>query len=151
MKDSRLREVWLKADPPVIFRRNGSKPLLVRLRYFPDNFRWLRDEKRHKPNWNCRYKCWGTPVAWYDWLAGCLLKRFGATYLIQLYREQQKRAPACWNAQELHCEHSCMGEKHGSGQPDGFWQEISETFAFKWGPKRYACRLLLLPKSKQVV
>ena len=143
VRDPRLRAIWQRASPPVIFRRAGSNPLLVRLPYLATNFDWLRGDKRHKPKWNTRYKCWETPVAWYEWLARRLLKRYSAVYLIQLYREQQKCAPACWNAEGLHCECSCMGANHGSGHPGEGWREVSETFAFEWGPTKYACRLLV--------
>jgi hypothetical protein len=143
VRDPRLRAIWQRASPPVIFRRAGSNPLLVRLPYSATNFDWLRGDKRHKPKWNTRYKCWETPVAWYDWLARRLLKRYSAVYLIQLYREQQKCAPACWNAEGLHCEYSCMGANHGTGHPGEGWREVSETFAFEWGPTKYACRLLV--------
>lgn len=140
--DPRLREIWRKASPPIIFRRSNSEPLLVRLPYARNNFDWLRADKRRKPDWNDRFKCWEVPVAWYDWLAKRLVDRYAATYLVQLYREQQKCAPSCWDAQGLHCECSCMGANHGSGCPSGRWHEISDTFAFEWGPRRYACRLL---------
>lgn len=143
VRDPRLRAIWQRASPPVIFRRAGSNPLLVRLPYSATNFDWLRGDKRHKPKWNTRYKCWEAPVAWYDWLARRLLKRYSAVYLIQLYREQQKCAPACWNAEGLHCECSCMGANHGSGHPGEGWREVSDTFAFEWGPTKYACRLLV--------
>jgi len=147
IRDQRLKEIWQRASPPVIFRRGGSNPLFVRLPYAPNNYSWLRSDKRHKPKWNDRYKCWETPVAWYDWLARRLLQHYSAVYLIQLYREQQKCAPACWGAKGLHCECSCMGENHGSGHPGGAWREVSETFAFEWGPRRYACRLLVPASS----
>lgn len=142
-KDPRLAAIWRRADPPVMFRRDGSRPLLVRLPFSGDNSTWLRGEKRHKPKWNSQFVCWEVPVAWYDWLALRLLQRYAGAYLIQLYREQQKCAPACWNASGLHCECSCMGANHGSGHPGERWHEVSETFAFEWGPRKYACRLLL--------
>lgn len=143
VKDTRLRVIWQKANPPVIFKRKSSEPLLIRLPYASNNFSIVRGDKRHKPKWNDQYKCWESPVAWYDDLAHRLLTRFGGVYLIQLYREQQKCAPACWDAKGLHCECSCMGANHGSGHPSGKWHEVSETFAFEWGDKKYACRLLL--------
>lgn len=146
-KDPRLKDIWLKANPLVIFRRGGSEPLLVRLPYSPDNYDWLKSDKRHKPKWNHQFKCWETPVAWYDWLAHRMLKQYSAAYLIQLYREQQKCASACWNARGLHCECSCMGENHCTGHPGGRWHEVSETFAFEWGPRKYACRLLAQTNS----
>lgn len=142
-KDPKLKFIWEQQKIPVVFRRESSNPLLVRLPYASNNFTWLRGDKRHKPNRNGQFKCWEVPVAWFDWLIERLLKRFSATYVIQLYREQQKCAPACWSAQGLHCECSCMGENHGSGHPGGRWHEVSETFAFEWGPRKYACRLLI--------
>jgi hypothetical protein len=141
--NTRLREIWRRANPPVLFRRGSGDPLLVRLPYAGNNFDWLRDDKRHKPQWNKQFKCWEVPVAWYDWLARRLVKKYASAYLVQLFREQQKCAPACWNAHGLHCECSCMGANHGTGHPGGRWHEVSETFAFEWGPKMYACRLLV--------
>lgn len=149
-RDARLVEIWRKANPPVIFKRKSGEPLLVRLPYDSGNFSVIRSDKKHKPKWNEQFKCWETPVAWYDDLARRLLSRFGGVYLIQLYREQQKCAPACWNASGLHCECSCMGANHGSGHPGGNWHEVSETFAFEWGDKKYASRLLL-PNSMQAL
>lgn len=142
-KDPRLKEIWRKANPPVVFRRGKSLPLLVRVPYAATNFEWLRGTKRHKPKWNERFKCWELPAAWYDDLARRMLRSYSAVYLIQLFREQQKCAPACWNAKGLDCECSCMGENHGSGHPGERWREVSETFAFEWGPRKYACRLLI--------
>ena len=84
-------------------------------------------------------------MAWYDWLAHRLLSNYGAVYLIQLYREMQECAPACRDAKGLDCECSCMGENHGVGALGDRWHEISETFAFKWGERKYACRLLAPP------
>jgi len=141
-RDPRLRALWTKANPPVIFRRGGAEPLLVKLPYSPNNFIWLRADKRRKPEWNAHYKCWETPIAWYDWLAHRILRQYSAVYLVQRYREQQKCAPACWDAKGLHCECSCMGENHGSGHPGGRWHEVSDTFAFEWSTRKYACRLL---------
>ncbi|TWH76793.1 hypothetical protein LX59_00838 [Azomonas agilis] len=145
IKDEKLREIWHKANPPVIFKRKSGEPLLVKLPgdNHLNNFDIIRNNKRHKPKWNKQFKCWETPVAWYDDLAHHLLSHFSGVYLIQLYREQQKCAPACWNALGLHCECSCMGANHGSGHPSGNWHEVSETFAFTWGDKKYASRLLL--------
>ena len=68
--------------------------------------------------------------------------RFGACYLVQTYREQEKCAAACWNASGLECNCQCMGEHHGTGHPDGRWYEVSETCAVSWGPKRLSYKLL---------
>ena len=127
----------------MVFRGEKSKPILVKLPYSKDNYTWLKDERRYKPKWNEKYKSWETPVAWFDKVIKQTLRRYGQVYVIQLYREQQKCAPACWNAQGFHCECSCMGANHGTGHPGKGWYEISETFAFEWGPKEYACRHLV--------
>ena len=141
--NARLRDIWHRANPPVLFRRGSGSPLLVRVPYAANNFEWLRGDKRHKPSWNKQFKCWEVPVAWYDWLAGRLVQKYASAYLVQIYREQQKCAPACWDANGLHCECSCMGANHGTGHLGGRWHEVSDTFAFEWGPKKYACRLLI--------
>jgi len=142
-QDPRLREIWRQKRIPVIYRRPRPLPTLVRLPYAADNYEWLRGERRHKPKWNPKYKSWETPIAWFDSIAQQALRRFGQVYVIQIYKEQQKCAPACWNAEGFHCECSCMGANHGSGHPGGRWHEVSETFAFEWGPRRYACRLMV--------
>ena len=141
-KDVRLRRIWQQGSIPVIFRQGAGKPTLVRLPYSEDNRRWVRDDNRRRPHWNSEWRCWETPATWFDDLIERSVERYGKVYVIQLYREQQKCAPACWNAVGYHCECSCMGENHGSGDPGGRWHEVSETFAFSWGPKKYACRLI---------
>lgn len=141
--DPRLRAIWVQSQIPVVFRQQRSEPLLVRLPFASDNNHWLRGNNRRKPEWNSSGKRWEVPVSWFDDLIRRLLKRYGKTYVIQLYREQQKCAPACWNAKGFHCECSCMGQNHGSGNPEGKWREISETFAFSWGERKYACRLIV--------
>lgn len=143
IKDARLAEIWRKANPPVVFKRKAGEPIFVRLHPNPNNFDIVRGSNKRKPKWNERFKCWEIPAAWYDDLAHRLLSRFNGVYLIQLYREQQRCAPACWNASGLHCECSCMGAHHGSGHPGKNWHEVSETFAFEWGNKKYATRLLI--------
>jgi hypothetical protein len=59
-----------------------------------------------------------------------------------LIERTPKCAPACLYAVGYHCECSCMGANHGTGHPGGRWHEVSDTFAFNWGPKQYACRLI---------
>lgn len=142
-QDPKLKEIWRQSRIPVVYRRARPLPLLVRLPYFDDNFSWLRGSSHHKPKWNQRYKCWETPVSWFDVIIQKALRRSRSVYVIQVYKEQQKCAPACWNAAGFHCECSCMGANHGSGHPGGSWHEISETFAFEWGQRKYACRLIV--------
>ena len=141
--DPRLRAIWTQSETPVVFKQQRPEPLLVRLPFSTDNYTWLRGNNRRKPAWDGRRKRWETPVSWFDDLILRLLKKYGKTYVVQLHKEQQKCAPACWNAAGFHCECSCMGQNHGSGHPGGKWHEVSETFAFSWGERKYACRLLL--------
>jgi len=144
-----LRALWKQATVPVVFRRSRPNPLLVRLPYANDNFEWLRGDRRTKPKWNPQYKAWEVPIAWFENLVQQLLKRYRKAYVVQLYKEQQKCAPACWNAKGLHCECSCMGANHGSGYPGGTWHEVSETFAVSWGERKYSCRLLTAPTERE--
>ncbi|MEB0207891.1 hypothetical protein [Pseudomonas sp. CCC3.1] len=141
-KDTKIVEVWRQATIPVVFKREKS-PLLIKLPFAKDNFDWLRNSSRNKPEWSAQYKSWQVPAAWFEDSVKRLLGRFKKVYVIQLYREYQVCAPACWNAHGLHCECSCMGANHGTGQPAGKWYEVSETFAAQWGPKKYACRLMV--------
>ena len=141
VRDPRLREIWTQDNTPVVFRQK-KPPLLLRLPYAPDNYAWLRGSNQRKPVWDGKSKRWETPVAWFDDLIQRSVRRYGRCYVIQPHNEHQKCAAACWNAKGFHCECSCMGENHGSGHPGGEWREISETFAFVWGPRQYACRLI---------
>lgn len=142
-RNPKLLEIWSQKKIPVLFKRQRP-PLLVRLPYANNhtNSDWIRNGRRANPSWSLRFKCWETPVSWFDDLIQRALEKFGRVYVIQLYKEQQKCAPACWNAEGFHCECSCMGANHGSGHPGGNWREITDTFAFSWGPKQYACRLI---------
>jgi len=56
VKDPKLKAIWRKANPPVVFRRDSSNPLLVRVPFSDDNYSWLRGDKRHKPKWNNQFK-----------------------------------------------------------------------------------------------
>jgi hypothetical protein len=141
-RDPRLREIWRQSEIPVVFMQEKSKPLLFRLTLTDEDFNWIRGERRRGPLWNDQYNCWETPVAWFDDLIQRGLKKFGKVYVVQAYKEQQKCAPACWGAKGFHCECSCMGVNHGSGHPGGNWREVSDTFAFNWGERQYACRLI---------
>jgi hypothetical protein len=141
-RDPRLEAIWKQTAIPVVYRQVRPKPLLIRVPFAADNYGWLRGERRHKPKWDATYKRWETPVAWFDEVIQQSLNRYGRVYVIQLHKEHQKCAPACWNAKGFHCECSCMGANHGMGHPGGKWREVSETFAFSWGPRQYACRLI---------
>jgi hypothetical protein len=142
-KDPTLRIIWKQARIPVVYRQARPKPILVRLPFSPDNYSWLRGNHHHRPKWDRQHKCWETPAAWFDDLIRRVLNRYRQVYVIQVHREQQKCAPACWNAKGFHCECSCMGVRHGTGDPGGNWHAVSENFAFQWGPRQYACRLIV--------
>lgn len=146
LSDLDLKALWRQGDVPTIFKPSKPLPVLVKLPYAEGNLDWLRNDRRSKPKWSTKYKAWEIPAAWFDSVIRLTLRRYADAYVIQLYREQQKCAPACWNAEGFHCECSCMGENHGGGHPGGSWYEISETFAVSWGVQRYSCRHLRVKK-----
>ena len=148
VETQRAREIWKQTVIPVVLRRGGRDPLMVKFPYAPGNRDWLREGHRMKPCWNKHYECWELPRSWFEDITQRLLRSFGKVYIIQPFRLQEKCAPACWNAESLLCECSCMGERHGSGNPPGKWYVVSETFAVQWKERRYACRLIALPSSR---
>ena len=140
--DPQLVEIWNQISIPILVRREQGYPLLVRLpnsAYYQD---WLRGGKQRIPEWNFRYECWQVPVAWFDELIKHLIDSYGQIYVIQVYREYQRCAPACWNARGFHCECSCMGANHGNGYPGGMWHIVSDAFAIQWEERKYSCRLI---------
>lgn len=148
--DPRLKRIWKQVALPVIYRRTASDPVLIRLPYAAENFEWIRGDNKRKPEWNSQYRCWEAPAAWFDRLIKRALEKYKKTYVIQQHKHQQKCAPACWNAKGFHCECSCMGQHHGAGHPGGRWHEVAETFAFQWGEKQYACRLITSTASTAI-
>ncbi len=142
VQDPKLRAIWRQSAIPVIYKQKRPQPVLVRVPYAANNYLWLRGDQQRKPAWNAQFKCWETPQSWFDYAIKLTLQKFGKVYVVQLHREQQKCAPACWDAKGFNCECSCMGANHGSGHPGGTWHEVSDTFAFSWGQRKYACRLV---------
>ena len=140
--EERLRRIWRQATVPVIYRQGKGKPLFVKLPYDPGNKDWLRDGRRSKPKWNSQFKCWETPKAWFNSIVNRCLKASGSVYIVQPYREQEKCAPACWNAIGHECQCSCMGANHGSYSSGGRWLVVSDTFATRWRERELACRLM---------
>ena len=136
------KDLWRQGKNLAIFKRNKPLPVLARIPFAEGNMEWLRDGRRLKPDWCAQFNAWEIPTAWFDSVIKLALRRHQEVYVIQLYREHQKCAPACWNAEGFHCECSCMGENHGGGHPGGNWYEVSETFAVSWGQQRYSCRHL---------
>lgn len=137
-----LREIWKQASIPVVFKRERPDSLLVKLPHDDNNMGWLRKSRNNKPVFNERLNAWEIPQAWFEDTVKRAIEKFDKCYVVQLYREKQICAPACWNAGGMHCECSCMGENHGTGHPDGRWYEIDETLAVSWGEKQYAYRLV---------
>jgi hypothetical protein len=138
--------IWRQKRVPVIYRQGGSKPLMIRLPFAPDNRIWLRGERQRKPEWNEQFKCWLTPKSWFESVVSQCLHRHGRVYVVQPYKAHEKCAPACWNARGFECECSCMGANHGSHSPSGKWRVISETFAIQWHERQLACRLIERPR-----
>ncbi len=148
-EDPRIRRIWSQQVVPVVVRQRSPNPVLVRLPFASDNRTWLKEGHRNRPKWDSQAKHWATPISWFDDLIQRSLIRYGRIYVIQLYKQQQKCAAACWNAKGFHCECSCLGANHGSGHPGGIWHEVSEKFAFQWGSLQYACRLIVASDDRQ--
>ncbi|WP_336079500.1 hypothetical protein [Thalassospira sp. CH_XMU1448-2] len=139
----RLKSIWNQGAIPVILRRGGKgQRLRLRLPFSVSNRLWLQDGKSTSPNWIADGKYWEVPKAWFNDLVNRALADYGKIYVIQPYREQEKCAPACWNAQGHECQCSCMGANHGAGNYGG-WFVVSDTFATRWGDQQLACRLML--------
>ena len=135
--EQRIKQIWARESKliPVLLRRGPGNPLLARLPYADGNRQWLRGQKRRKPKWDYNDKTWELPQAWFNDLVEQSLHRFGQTYIIQPYREQEKCAPACMNAKGHECQCSCMGANSS-------WFVVSDTFATRWNKEYMACRLL---------
>ncbi len=140
--EAKIKEVWRQNVIPVIYRQGKGMPLLIRLPYSEDNRQWVKNGHRNKPEWNPKYKCWETPKAWFNDLVKRSLERYNKLYIIQPYREQEKCAPACWNAVGHECQCSCMGANHGSHSSENDWFVVSDAFATRWGERELACRLM---------
>lgn len=137
-----IAAIWRQDRIPVIYRRGSGNPLMLKLPYAVDNRSWTKTGHRNKPVWNGQYKCWETPKSWFDDLVSRALIRYGKIYVIQPYREQEKCAPACWNAKGHECQCSCMGKNHGVNGPNGRRFVVSDTFATQWHDRELACRLI---------
>jgi hypothetical protein len=148
-----LRAIWHQNGLPVILRKGLGHSLKIKLPGRPEDImwrmaatRWLRSGRHNIPRWDARYRCWDVPQAWLNSLVEQFLHRFGKFYLIQPYREQEKCAPACFNATGHDCQCSCMGANHGMGGPGAGWFTVSDTFATRWGEEQLACRLMELSR-----
>jgi len=136
--------IWRNGQIPVVYKQPGRVPLLARVPYRTDNAAWLRGRGR-KIQWNDRFRAWEIPRTRFNDVVARLLARYQQVYVIQSYRPLEKCAPACWEAKGYDCECSCLGENHGSGH--ALEHIVSETFAFEWGARKLACRLVSAKKS----
>jgi len=139
----KINSIWRQGFVPVIYRRGIGYPLLMRLPFDVGNRAWLKSNARANPKWIGQKKHWELPQAWFNDLVTRTLSKWGKLYIIQPYREQEKCAPACWNALGHECQCSCMGANHGSQNAGSGWYIVAETFATKWNTHQLACRLLL--------
>jgi hypothetical protein len=105
------------------------------------------EDHRSFPKWFLEGKYWEIPITGFNKFVDRSLDRYGKVYIIQPYREQEKCAPACLNAQGHECECSCMGQNHGAGN-DGSWFKVSEAFATRWHDQEIACRLLTAKRTR---
>lgn len=138
-----LREIWRQDRVPVIYRPQSRDPVLVKLPYAEDNRVWLLDGDRWRIRWVSHFKCWQIPRIRFNRTVDLCLMRYGKVHVIQSYREQEKCAPACWNAKGHVCQCSCLGANHGKGAGHG-WFVVGDTFATRWGDKKLACRTLVI-------
>lgn len=149
-EELRAFEVWNQHEVPVVFRSAvAGEKIRVRLPFHDDNRAWLRNRRRSKPVWMPVAKHWELPRSWFNDLVNRALGRFGKLYIIQPFREYEKCAPACQTALGHECQCSCMGANHGTGS-DGSWFVVSDTFAIRWTPVSYACRLLIAKPGAQI-
>jgi hypothetical protein len=137
-----IRQVWNQTRVPVIYKTGKRENLMVKLPYNAENREWLREIGRRKPEWVKEQRYWSVPRAWFNDLVRRCIQRYDQVYLIQPHREQEKCAPACWNAEGIDCECSCQGAHHGEQNPAGRWYVISETFAARWRDRKLAVRLV---------
>ena len=142
MNAEQFIDIWNQREIPVILRRTGKgKRLRLRLPYAETNRAWLRNNRHTSPVWIADKRYWEIPKSWFNDFVERALATYGAVYVVQPYREQEKGSPACLNAVGHECQCSCMGRNHGAGN-DGSWFEISETFAMRLGKQMLACRLM---------
>lgn len=145
MKESsdQLLAIWKQRNIPVVLRRTGKGDhLRLRTPGSITDARWLTGQKQRRLKWNHDNDCHEAPKNWFNHVVERCLEGWGAVYVVQPYREQEKCSPACMNASGHECSCSCMGKNHGAGN-DGSWFEVSEAFATQWGDRELACRLMV--------
>lgn len=141
-EEYRLKIAWNQTKIPIVLRRGGNgEKLRVRLPFADDNYQWLRDSRRIKPEWIASEKYWELPKAWFNDFVDRSLEKYGCVYVVQPFSEQEICARACMEAEGHECQCSCMGANHGSGVT-GSWFEVSDYFAIRSHSPKLACRLM---------
>lgn len=146
------RDAWRQSEQfgaiPAVYKPGRTRPLMVRIPYREGNSRFIQADHQHRQRWNKQFRCWETPQSWFEAIVLRLLNEFGQTFVIQEYRQQEKCAPACWNAKGFDCVCSCMGANHGR-EPDGKWFTVSDTCAMHWRERELSCRLLTVKRIEK--
>ena len=134
--------IWRNGRVPVIYKPEDRGRLIVRVPFAdsPRKFEEAMSFSSARIGWVEQFRAWTMPRGRFAEIVRYALARHGSVYLIQAFRRLQKCAPMCWRAKGPDCECSCMGANHGSGHALEY--EVSETFAFEWGERQLACRLL---------
>ena len=141
-----IRRQWEAAQIAIVVRAGlMGKKLIVRLPFRDDNAQWIRSlatgTRRPEVSWDSTYGAWKLPASWLNRFVEGALNRYGRLYVVQPFREMEKCAPACRDANGHECQCSCMGANHGNKDGLG-WFDISETFSFRWGLEQAAIRLM---------
>lgn len=142
LQTKNIEAVWRQLSIPVVYRPPDKGEILLKLPFSKNNYEWIKSNNQRKPKWLNQFKCWQLPRSWFNKVVEDTLTKHKKLYIIQPYREQEKCAPACWNAEGHECQCSCMGANHGAGNSDGHWFIVSDTFATTWRQRELACRLL---------
>jgi hypothetical protein len=136
--DIRFQKIWSQGKVPVIFRPGKGRPIYVHMPYAADNRAWLRGNSRHQPTWVPDKKWWETPAHRPDVEA---VRRGLRDPAPQGAAEVRPGLLECPGPRLRVLAHGCAN--HGNGHPGGRWHEVSDTFAFQWGPTQFACRHLI--------
>jgi hypothetical protein len=131
--------VWRNGRVPVVYKPDGTEPLIVRIPFRNDNRDWLLGRGR-SITWVAQFHAWALPRGRFNDIIERALQRYESCYVIQEFRPLQKCCAACWDAKNFDCECSCLGANHGSGAALEY--VVDEVVAFEWSGRQLSCRLL---------
>jgi hypothetical protein len=151
--DVDVRAIWNNGRIPTIAIPPTGK-LRIRVPFNTSNRAWL-SIGRTDPEWDKAGKFWTAPRSWLNRMSKHIADSYGQIYLIQSVRDVEKCAPACWTASGVDCDCPCLGSNHGCDNDDS-WFVVSESYACRWGERRYSCRLIALrslvtPDAKELM